>query len=124
MPTGNHHSPKPSPKGRTMEKINNLARKHSERAIHLLVKAMDDETAPWNIRIRAAELVLDRALGKPVTPTEIKVEGDISIQHMHLLAVKEMADRRLRTVDGNQSKLEYAESQGDGALEIEKHQLA
>jgi len=82
-----------------LEKINNLARKHSERAIHLLLAAMDDENANWTIRVRAAELLLDRAIGKPITPTEIKVEGDVSVQHLHLLAVKEIAGRRLETLE-------------------------
>jgi hypothetical protein len=106
-----------------MEKINNLARKHSERAIHLLVKAMDDEAAPWNVRIRAAELILDRALGKPVTPTEIKVEGDISIQHQHLLAIKAMADRRLQTHDADNQKLKYAGRKVAGIIDTEEPDL-
>ena len=123
MPQGQHHSPKPSPKGRTMEKINNLARRHSERAIHLLVKTMDDEDAAWNTRIRAAELILDRALGKPVTPTEIKVDGDISIQHQHLLAIKAMADKRLQSHDADHQKLKYADTKVAGIIDAEEPDL-
>jgi len=106
-----------------MEKINNLARRHSERAIHLLVKTMDDEDAAWNTRIRAAELILDRALGKPVTPTEIKVDGDISIQHQHLLAIKAMADKRLQSHDADHQKLKYADTKVAGIIDAEEPDL-
>lgn len=43
-----------------------IARQHSPRAIEVLAKIMDDESAPHSARVRAAEVILDRGFGKAV----------------------------------------------------------
>lgn len=50
-----------------------IARKSTPRAIALLERAMDEEAAPWAVRIRAAEILLDRGHGKPVSVVEMQV---------------------------------------------------
>lgn len=43
----------------------------SELAFSTLKRLLEDENTPANIRFRAAELVLERILGKTMTATEI-----------------------------------------------------
>jgi hypothetical protein len=49
--------------------VTTLARTHTDRAIELLGKVMDDERAPQAARIQAASVLLDRAWGK--SPVQI-----------------------------------------------------
>lgn len=91
-PRTGKNAPKPRPKSRTIEAINNLARKHSKRAIEITAACMEDELAPWNVRLAAASNILDRGIGKPVSKTEL--DGKVDHNHevnfgaMHLTAVK------------------------------------
>ena len=47
-----------------------LARAYAERALQVLVDVMTDRKVTPSTRVNAAIAVLDRAWGKPITPTE------------------------------------------------------
>lgn len=94
----------------SLRQVNSLARKHAPEALEAIVELMRDENAPWAVRVRAIEIILDRALGKPTTSADINVSGEVSIQHQHLLAVSEIAAARLaKLADGDDNKQDYAD---------------
>jgi hypothetical protein len=63
-----------NPGGRPKEatKLKEFALKKSLRAIQILDKIMNDPKAEVRSRVAAANSILDRGLGKPVTP----IDGD------------------------------------------------
>lgn len=70
-----------NPKGRPPKKeiAAKLAEKHLKRSMQLLRDVVDDETAPTQSRIAAANLILERGFGK--APVEIETslsEGGMS----------------------------------------------
>ncbi len=93
---------------RTLERINQLARSHSKQAISTIKNIMLDETAADAVRLKAAELMLDRAVGKATQKHEQTI--DISIQSQHLEAIKDAAVLRLQAIDANKAKVEYVEN--------------
>lgn len=100
---------KPMAVAKQAAKINRLALKHSERALAYVAATIDDATASHAVRLRAAEIILDRSLGKPKSQTEVNVSGEVNIQHLHLDALQAMAQDRLeRYASGDESKLAYA----------------
>jgi hypothetical protein len=54
-------------RGRTRgyARILHASRKASPEAIEKAIECMRDETAPWNNRLKAVEIILDRAWGAP-----------------------------------------------------------
>ena len=60
----------------------------SYEAICLAAETMNDEQAPLHMRLRCAEIILDRALGKP--KQEINQEVNVNVTHVHLEALKEL----------------------------------
>ena len=100
---------------RSLEAINNYARSRSKRALQIINNIMDDDEAPDAVRLKAAEAMLDRAVGKPTQKHEQTI--DINIQQQHLLALKDAADIRLKAIDANKAKVHYVEK--DDQLTIE-----
>lgn len=54
--------------------VKKLSGKYAEDAINTLHKIMMDEGALHSVRIKCAELILDRAVGKAMQPIEVKDE--------------------------------------------------
>ena len=113
---------KTSTSSRTIEAINNLARSKSKRAIEVINAVMEDETATHAVRIKAAELMLDRAVGKATQKTEQTV--DINIQSQHLEAIKHAAQLRLKAIQSNDAKVHYVEHKDQITIEHERNDLA
>ena len=57
----------PGGRPRTVQSIQELARKHTIEALDVLVQIMLNEKAPPNARVAAANTLLDRGYGKPPT---------------------------------------------------------
>jgi hypothetical protein len=55
--------------GRIFRSADSLAREHTERAIEVLAEVMDNPVAEDRDRISAADRLLDRGHGKPLTAT-------------------------------------------------------
>lgn len=91
-----------------VNKINRYALKHTEKALDYIANKIDDENASDAVRVRCAEVILDRALGKAKNTTDLNVSGQVNVQHQHLHALQDMAARRLASQDGDKAKLVYA----------------
>ena len=110
---------------RTLEAINNLARSHSKQAIQTIANIMKDDDASDAVRLKAAELMLDRAVGKATMKVEKTI--DISIQSQHLEAIKAAAVLRLKALEANEAKVQYVENRADLTIEhvpATRHDLA
>lgn len=57
-----------------MKRVSEYARQFSQEAIDVLRAIMRDKNASVYARIAAAQHVLDRAVGKPVTPVAVAVD--------------------------------------------------
>ncbi len=55
--------------GRLFRAADSLAREHTETAVRTIVEVMGDPFAENRDRLRAAEQILDRGHGKPLTAT-------------------------------------------------------
>ena len=64
-----------NPGGRPKElrDVIELARLHTTDAIETLAAAMNSDSAPWAVRISAANAILDRGWGKPKETTEARI---------------------------------------------------
>lgn len=49
--------------------LDNLAREHTERAVEVIAEILNDPLAEPRDRIKAADSILDRGHGKPLTAT-------------------------------------------------------
>jgi hypothetical protein len=68
-----------------------LARKHTERAISLLVKVIEDDAAPVAARVTAAQAVLDRGWGKPRQEVEGRHSIQVNLGQQHLEAIRALS---------------------------------
>jgi hypothetical protein len=62
-----------------------------ERAIGVLVSAMEDPSAPWSCRIHAASLVADRAFGRAPQSVSLEVTrrlNDLTLDELRQLEAK------------------------------------
>jgi hypothetical protein len=50
-----------------------MAQEHAPECMRLWVAAMGDEDAPWPVRIRASELIVERAYGKSASVIDMQV---------------------------------------------------
>jgi hypothetical protein len=67
----------PSGRQKIPEDVKQLARGLTKEAIGCLAAVMRDVTAPPSARVRAAEVILDRAWGRPETSATIRVPSDL-----------------------------------------------
>jgi len=57
--------------------VKEMARGLTREAIQTLASVMRDSAAPPSARVRAAEVILDRAWGRPETSASIRVSGEV-----------------------------------------------
>jgi len=72
-----------------------------ERAIRVLVSAMEDRSVPWSCRIQAASLVSDRAFGRAPQSVSLDVTprlNDLMLDELRLLEAR-LAGKRQLTID-------------------------
>jgi hypothetical protein len=100
---------------RSIEMVNNYARSKSKKALETLNAIMCDEKAPYAVRVKAAECMLDRAVGKPTQKHEQTV--DVNIQAQHLEALKDAATLRRKAIEGNKAKVQYVEHKDQLTIE-------
>lgn len=74
-----------------------MAAEHAEAAMRHVVGLMETDDAPFHVRLKAAEIILDRALGKP--KQEIKQEVSMNVTHVHLEAVRSLNAMVIEHVD-------------------------
>ena len=73
-----------NPRGRPKmdESLKEKFKDYSHEAAAYLYKTMHDEDAPHNVRVKCAEVIMDRAWGKAAQP----IEGGLDIDLRHTLA--------------------------------------
>jgi len=57
--------------------VKEMARGLTKEAIATLAAVMRDAAAPHSARVRSAEVILDRAWGKPESSTNIRISQDV-----------------------------------------------
>jgi len=57
--------------------VKEMARGLTKEAIATLAAVMRDKAAPHSARVRSAEVILDRAWGRPETSTNIRISQDV-----------------------------------------------
>lgn len=67
----------PGGRPKMLEAFTQLAQEHSEAALMAVVDILNDPDARTVDRLRAADIILDRGLGKPLQSSQIDFEGDI-----------------------------------------------
>lgn len=77
------------------------------KLIDTLIEITQDRSMPPNVRVTAASIVLDRALGKPVQ--EIKVEEESRTKHLSTSELVELAGRLGLAVG-------FAKARGSGTI--------
>jgi hypothetical protein len=70
---------RPAEKRIAIKNLSGLARAHTEKAIAVLVKAMDNEDE--RIAVDAASRILDRGYGKPAQSVELGSDPDQPLVH-------------------------------------------
>jgi hypothetical protein len=74
-----------------------MAAEHAPQCLDLWVRAVGDENAPWPIRIRASELIVERAYGKSASVIDMQVTHNRPLSAM-------TDDELLRIVSGEPSR--------------------
>jgi hypothetical protein len=79
------YCPNPGGRPKAVVDVQALAREHTAAAIQTLVEALRDP----KLKVQAAQVLLDRAWGKP--PQAVHTEGQTSIRFLHLVAAQAMS---------------------------------
>ena len=59
-----------------------MARQEAPRCLALWVAAVNDELAPWPVRLRASELIVERAHGKAISLIDMQVTHNRPLERM------------------------------------------
>jgi|SRR6516164_305988 len=76
-PLGVESGSNPSGRMKIPSDVKEMARGLTREAIQTLASVMRDSAAPPSARVRAAEVILDRAWGRPETSASIRVSGEV-----------------------------------------------
>lgn len=91
-----------------------LARKHSSAAVRILAQIMEDEEAPPAVRVKAAEVIIERGYGKAPMAVTIddkspgggEVSGRILSIAEKIIMLKLASEQRGETMDLENSQLQ------------------
>lgn len=86
-----------------------MAQEHAPECLALWVKAVADEDAPWNVRIRASELIVERAYGKAASVIDMQVT-----HNRPLVAMSDEELLRIITADPERPGLTFESEPTDG----------
>lgn len=91
----------PGGRPKILAEVRALAREYTPKAIHTLASIMTDSDRRGSERIKAAEILLDRAWGKPTTPVEVSGPDQ---QPLEWKTAKDELTRILADVGAKQGK--------------------
>ena len=77
----------PGGKPRSLYDIQAAARKKSPEAFKTIIKVMEDEKTAPSLKVKCAEIVLERAFGKAVNPLHMQLETPVNHRQDHLAAL-------------------------------------
>lgn len=76
-----------NPNGRAMlpPELRAMCREAAPKAIAVAIKLYDDATQPGNVRLKACEIILDRAYGKApqAVHADLRATGKVTIEYVH-----------------------------------------
>ena len=73
-------------------RILSASRNASPEAIEKAIQCMRDETAPWNNRLKAIEIILDRAWGAPDQSLKLDAGESVNSITLNIVSVGEHAE--------------------------------
>ena len=108
----------PQAKGRTLEAVIQYARGESLHAMKVIAGVMHDPEASPGARLKASELILERGVGR--VAHKIETKGEMTIQHQHLIALKEATDIGLARIEqGDAAKHKFVENIEADDIEVD-----
>lgn len=76
----------PSGKAKAPPNVREMAQRHTEDAVQVLVKAMNAPKAAWPTRVRAAEILIERGHGRaPLAPEDKEAIADSAFSLISIL---------------------------------------
>ena len=91
-----------------------VARLAGPEAVKTLARCMRDETAPWPVRVLAANSLLDRGFGKP--KERVVLETPTGAALLRIEIVDTNGDREMVTIDQPREATEYEQPEGRDVL--------
>jgi len=79
-------------RNRGYARILSASRKASPEAIEKAIECMRDVTAPWNNRLKAIEIILDRAWGAPDQSLKLDAGDSVNSITLNIVSVGEHAE--------------------------------
>jgi len=92
-------------------------RQHAQLAIGVLTKACKTSGVPWNVRVTAAGMLLDRGFGRPAQSIELSTNGPmVQMSMFDGLSFKEQVilQEVIKMIEPPVAVVEEATGQGDG----------
>lgn len=87
-----------------------LAREHSSRALNILVELMEDPEMPPPVRLRAAEVLLDRGWGKAAQSIAVDVKDSTPSGVLGLSIMERVAQLKAAAANPGTVELEPSEA--------------
>ncbi len=102
-----------STKQRTAQLVGQYARSKAKKSLEMINAFREDPKVPITVRMKCAEIILERGLGKATQHTESQVE--VNVQALHLHAVKDAAAMRLT---GPKHKLTLVDNPTEDTIDV------
>ena len=93
-----------------LERLRSLAREHSETALNVIIGIMNAEAIAPDTRLRAAAMLLDRAVGKP---TELVEMPDMQVARRIVREIVHVKETR-EEIDNHDLVVSYDEIKTNG----------
>jgi hypothetical protein len=92
-------------------------RQHAQLAISVLTKACKTSDVPWNVRVTAAGMLLDRGFGRPAQSVELSTNGPlVQMSMFEGLNYNEqvLLQEAFKMIEAPAAAVEEATGEGDG----------
>jgi hypothetical protein len=97
-------------------------RQHAQLAISVLTKACKTSDVPWNVRVTAAGMLLDRGFGRPAQSIELSTNGPmVQMSMFEGLSFNEQVklQEAFKMVEAPAAAVEEATGDGDGLFALD-----
>jgi hypothetical protein len=97
---------------RKMTKAYSLLRESTHKAVEVLIEVATDRKADPAVRVKAAEAILDRSLGKPTESMRLSIDGSEPWQRLIANAIVPNLEDARALMDANTVEGEVVEESG------------
>ena len=91
-------------------RLRSLAREHTETALNVIIGIMNSESIAPDTRLRAAAMLLDRALGKPAAVVELP---EMQLARRFIREIVHVKETR-EEIDNHDLVVDYSEIKSNG----------